>query len=305
MSNISVSSNYSTIPVYKTNDLENHRIYYKKPELYSQQLQVSKAYLRDSETNVNNDTYYFQISNTILKNIEQERNLFEFESDDLNLYKFLQRLDKHNINTINNKQESWFSNDEEGYEKLDLSDIAESYRKIFKRWNDESETFTFKSFVVPEDVKIFNSLREKIEFEKLNMNDNLTLIMEYIGIKFDNDDEFFAMFMIRSIRLNEKRSIEFDNYNFLHSDVSDEEDEQQEFDLDDEEETEENKEENTETVEETQENTETVEETEETTEENNVVVEETQPETQNSNIEEKSKKFKLKKRPNNFKLKEL
>ena len=293
---MSVISNNYQAQIYKINDLSNLKISYRKPNLYNKTLEITKAYIRDNDSNIPNETIYFQLSNILLKNIDEEKNMLLFESNDKELFSFFQNLDKCNITTLYNKRESWFE-DEEDNDVLEFEDIVESYKKIYRNWDDESQTFMFKSFYNNNEIPIFNSFRERLEFENLNENDDLTLILEYIGIRFDEDD-FFPLFLIKQIKLNEQKSLNFDDYQFNESD----------FDEDEEDEDEEVENTNTEENIETEENAETEENS------NNVENVETEEITENKNIKEVSqnnievnqgKKKKLKARLQGIKLKEL
>lgn len=224
-----VSNNYQA-PIFRLDDLENLKFYYKKPNLYNKTLEITKAYLKDNETNFPNETIYFQLSNLSLKNIDNEKNTLSFECNDKELYNFYNNLDKSNISTLYNKRSVWFDNEED--EVLEFEDIVSSYKKIYKDWDDESQTFRFKTFFIDNEVPIFNTFKEKLEFENLNENDELSVIIEYIGIRFDEDD-FFPLFLVKQIKLKEQKTLNFGEPQFLESDFDDEEDDEDE-DKDDE-----------------------------------------------------------------------
>lgn len=224
-----VSNNYQA-PIFRLDNLENLKFYYKKPNLYNKTLEITKAYLKDNETNFPNETIYFQLSNLSLKNIDNEKNTLSFECNDKELYNFYNNLDKSNISTLYNKRSVWFDNEED--EVLEFEDIVSSYKKIYKDWDDESQTFRFKTFFIDNEVPIFNTFKEKLEFENLNENDELSVIIEYIGIRFDEDD-FFPLFLVKQIKLKEQKTLNFEEPQFLESDFDDEEDDEDE-DKDDE-----------------------------------------------------------------------
>jgi hypothetical protein len=224
-----VSNNYQA-PIFRLDNLENLKFYYKKPNLYNKTLEITKAYLKDPETNFPNETIYFQLSNLSLKNIDNEKNTLSFECNDKELYNFYCNLDKSNITTLYNKRTLWFDNEDD--EVLEFEDIVSSYKKIYKDWDDESQTFRFKTFFIDNEVPIFNTFKEKLEFENLNENDELSVIIEYIGIRFDEDD-FFPLFLVKQIKLKEQKTLNFEESQFLESDFDDEEDDEDE-DKDDE-----------------------------------------------------------------------
>ena len=220
-----ISNNYQA-PIYKVNDLLNMKIFYRKPNLYNKTLELTKAYIRENDSNIPNETIYFQLSNILLKNIDEEKSMLLFESNDKELFEFFKSLDKCNITTLYNKRETWFE-DEEDNDVLEFEDIVESYKKIYRNWDDESQTFIFKSFYNSNEVPIFNSFRTRLEFENLNENDDLCVIFEYIGIRFDEDD-FFPLFLIKQIKLTEQRTLNFDDYQFNESDFDEEENDEDE-----------------------------------------------------------------------------
>ena len=100
-----ISNNYQA-PIYKVNDLSNLKICYRKPNLYNKTLEITKAYIRENDSNIPNETIYFQLSNILLKNIDLEKSMLLFESNDKELFLFFQNLDKCNITTLYNKRES-------------------------------------------------------------------------------------------------------------------------------------------------------------------------------------------------------
>jgi hypothetical protein len=219
------SSNYQA-PIYQVNDLSELKLLYKKPSLYNKTLEVTKAFTKDEE--INNETVYIQVSHMELKNINKEKNMLTLSSSDKDLYDFFYKLDKHNISTIYAKRKNWFYINEE--DDLGFEDIIESYKKVYVKWNEDTQTFEFKGFYDDYDeVPIFNSFKEKIEFDNINENDDLCIIFEYIGIRFD-EEEYFPLFMIKQIKLNEHKTLDFTNYCFQESDHSDDDTGENELD---------------------------------------------------------------------------
>jgi hypothetical protein len=165
----------------------------------------------------------------MLKNIDNEKNTLSFECNDKELYNFLNNLDKHNITTLFNKRTNWFCNEDDD-EVLEFEDIVSSYKKIYKDWDNESQSFRFKTFFIENEVPIFNVLKEKLEFEKLNENDELSVIFEYIGIRFDEDD-FFPLILVKQIKLKEHKGLNFEESQFIDTDNEDDDEEEDDDDI--------------------------------------------------------------------------